>query len=466
MSPGQVLGILWRRSWIAALTLISAIVVAGGVLLFVPGRYDAVATASIDPGRSDPISGAVGMSANLVGINQGNLISLVQSERVALAVVQRLNLAADPTMQNGFRRSEAFGRIPIENWIADQLLVSVAPTFPFGTNVLTIKYKSSSAIQSALIANGFMAATIDAAIEMKAASAEQKAQWFSPQIDALKAELAAARAALQDYQQSSSLLTPMANGDAESTQLLSVAQDLAADKNTLAAMQSRLDSPSVDLSTDPNDPDLQLLASLKNKAATIQSNIELLKSTLGANNPKVFSETADFKSSLAQIDEETKKMREHLRQRIDALKAQIKTLEGARTAALQGMIAVQGQRDKLAELQRDVQVSQEQLEAEEKAASQARLQSKLTFSDMAVLDKATPPAAPAFPKPFVVMAVAIGAGLSLGLILALLAEALDRRVRYGDDLELAVSAPVLGILINNRRSALVTAFRPARIGHG
>ena len=64
------------------------------------------------------------------------------------------------------------------------------------------------------------------------------------------------------------------------------------------------------------------------------------------------------------------------------------------------------------------------------------------------------------------MAVAIGAGLSLGLILALLAEALDRRIRYVGDLELAVAAPVLGILINNRRSALATVLRPARIGHG
>jgi uncharacterized protein involved in exopolysaccharide biosynthesis len=465
MSPGQVLGILWRRSWIAALTLVSAMVVAGGVLLFVPGRYDAITTASIDPSRGDPISGA-SAGSNLVSITQGNLISLVQSERVALTVAQRLNLAADPIMQQGFRRSEAFGRIPIEDWIADQLLLSVVATFPFGTNVLTIKYKSPSAIQSALIANAFMAATVDAAIEMKAASAEQTARWFAPQIDALKADLAAARAALQNYQQSSSLLAPSGGGDADSTQLLTVTQDLAAARNTLAVLQSRVDSPSVDLSTDPSDPDLQLLSTLKNKAVTIQSNIEFLKSTLGANNPKVYSETADLKSSLLQIDDETKKMRDHLRQRIEALKTQIKSLEGARAAALQAMISVQAQRDKLAELQRDVQVRQDQVEAEEKAAAQARLQSKLTFSDIAVVDKATAPATPAFPKPFVVMAVALGAGLSLGLILALLAEALDRRVRYVDDLELAASAPVFGVLINNRRSARTPAMRPARIGHG
>ena len=97
-------------------------------------------------------------------------------------------------------------------------------------------------------------------------------------------------------------------------------------------------------------------------------------------------------------------------------------------------------------LQRDVDFRAEQLNARQKVAEQAKLKSKLTFSDMTVLDKASPPVEPAFPKPFVVMPVGIGAGLALGLILALLAEAADRRVRFPIDLEYAASAPFLGAL--------------------
>ncbi len=55
MSIGQVLYILWRRGWIVALTFVVALLVAVGVLLFVPGRYDATATASIDPGSINPL---------------------------------------------------------------------------------------------------------------------------------------------------------------------------------------------------------------------------------------------------------------------------------------------------------------------------------------------------------------------------------------------------------------------------
>ena len=56
MSVSQVLLILLRRAWIVVLALLTTTIVAGAVLLFVPGRYDAIATASIDPGNVDPIS--------------------------------------------------------------------------------------------------------------------------------------------------------------------------------------------------------------------------------------------------------------------------------------------------------------------------------------------------------------------------------------------------------------------------
>ena len=76
MSVSQILVILLRRAWIVMLALLTTVIVAGGVLLFVPGRYDAIATASIDPGNLDPISE---MEAGLgtIGLMQGNILSLV-----------------------------------------------------------------------------------------------------------------------------------------------------------------------------------------------------------------------------------------------------------------------------------------------------------------------------------------------------------------------------------------------------
>ncbi len=110
------------------------------------------------------------------------------------------------------------------------------------------------------------------------------------------------------------------------------------------------------------------------------------------------------------------------------------------------MITTQPQRDRLGELQREVAFRQDRLGVLEKMAAQARLQSKLTFGEITVLDKAVPPIAPSFPKPMQVILVAAGAGLALGLIFALMAEMADRRVRFPIDLEFGARAPMLGII--------------------
>ena len=207
MSVSQILVILLRRAWIVLLALLTTVIVAGGVLLFVPGRYDAVATASIDPGSVDPIS-ELSPGGGSIMLMQGNILELVASERVAIDVVKRLNLTNNSAVQENFRKSPSFGRESIEEWMADGLVGNVKPEFVMGTNVLAIKYKSGDPNQAALIANAFLAATIDGSVAMKAAEADQTAQWFAPQLDELRKELEDARTALQTFQTKTNMVAP------------------------------------------------------------------------------------------------------------------------------------------------------------------------------------------------------------------------------------------------------------------
>ena len=399
MSVSQVLLILLRRAWIVVLALLTTTIVAGGVLLFVPGRYDAVATASIDPGNIDPISE---MSSGLgaIGLMQGNILSLVTSQRVAIDVVKRLNLTDNPQVQQNFRKSPSFGRESIEEWMAASLVANVDPKFNIGTNVLAIKYKSGDPNQAALIANAFLAATIDGSVAMKAAEADQTARWFAPQLDELRKELDEARAALQAFQAKTNMVAPSATGgDRETSQYMAIsAQELSTARATLTALQSRLTSGSTDLSNDPADPDLQILAGLKEKLTTDEAEIAASKGVLGPNNPKMVAQQANLASVRKQIGEAAEKMRQHLKERIDTMQTQIASLEAEQERAQKSLIEVQAQRDRLSQLQRDVEFRADQLNARERAAEEAKLKSKLTFSDMTVLDKASPPIGPCVSK--------------------------------------------------------------------
>jgi polysaccharide biosynthesis transport protein len=463
MSIGQVLLILWRRGWIVALAFLTAVTVAAAVLTFVPGRFDAIATASIDPGGLDPVSATPGGSPTAIGLMQGNMLQLVSSERVALDVVKRLNLTANPRVQNDFRNSNSFGRESIDEWMAESLLKNVDPKFNIGTNVLSIKYKTGDPNQAALIANTFLASTIDATIAMKAASGDQTARWFAPQLDDMRKELEVARAALENYQKETNLVAPTASSDTESNALAAISQELSSSRAGLTVMQSRLASGDTNLATDPSDPDLQSLATLKEKLLTAQTAVEAVKNSLGANNPRMVAEAASIAALKKQITDAADRLRGHLKARIDQTQDQIAKLEVSQAAAQKALIAAQSQRNRLGELEHDVGFRLEQLNGQEKMAAQARLQSKLTFADIAVLDKAAPPIEPAFPKPMIVIPVAIAAGLALGLVLAMLAEMTDRRIRIPNDLNVACSAPVLGVIDMQRRLRSRAGSRRLRI---
>ena len=468
MSMQQLLYILWRRFWIVGLTFVSTLAGAAAVLLLVPPRYDGVATASIDPGQADPISGQLNGGPNVM-IMQGNLIALARSHQVALEVVKRLDLTANRQVVNDYNASGAAGIANINDWMADEILKHEEAKFAVESNVITITYKSSSPAQSALIANTFLSAFIDAAIEAKGSAAQQAAQWFDPQIDKLRKDLANARDNLAHYQIQSNLLGPTSAGDSENDQLMAVTAELSRARSDLVSLESHLAGP-IDAAAESNDAqsiDLSTLTTLRSNLTAVNADIGKLQVEVGANNPKLVERLSTRKSLMDQIQAQVTGYKKKLEERIVAQKGKLAFLESARADQMKRMIDVQAKRDELASLTREVEFRQDAVDRAAKAALQARLQSQLSFSNISVIDRASPPTSASFPKPLLIALGAVGLGSALGLVLALIAEALDRRVRNAPDLDFAASTPVLGQLVAARAKASRalgrSLFRPARL---
>ena len=111
MSPSQIFSILLRRSWIICLTLLATMTAVTLVLWLVPPRFEAQATATIDPSQTDPITGqSVGASLRFL---QGNMVALAKSQKVALEVVKRLNLTSSQALINQYRASDAVGKVDL-----------------------------------------------------------------------------------------------------------------------------------------------------------------------------------------------------------------------------------------------------------------------------------------------------------------------------------------------------------------
>ena len=450
MSPRQLLVILLRRSWIILVVFAATLASAVGLITFLPPRYEAQATAVIDPAQADPITGqAVGATG--FRVLQGNLASLAKSQRVAVDVVKRLNLTSNPALMAQYRGSDSVGRVDAADFIAADLLRNVVVGFNEGTNVMALTFKSPNPILAAQVANTFLAAFTDAAIDSKVAGAQQTADWFAPQTEKMRQEAEQARLKMSRFQVEQKL-APNDKSDADISALQQISGDLSAARAEVLKLQIALALPDPvpgsigDTGAQPYDS--TLMQSLKKSLSDTAAEVARLQGSLGANNPKIQSLVSAQKGIIAQIAVERRATRVNEETRLQALAGQIAALTTARDEQLAKVIAIQEQREQLALLSRDVEIKQDRYLGASKAASTARLQGQLSFSNIAILDKAATPTSPSFPKPFLVIPAAVAAGLGLGCILALIVEALKRQVRSVRDLGYASSAPSLGEMIS------------------
>ncbi len=312
--------------------------------------------------------------------------------------------------------------------------------------MLTLAIRDRAPEKAARIANSFMAAFIDAAIALKGQAAQKAADWFAPQIEKVALRRAEARARLEAFQTDARLLAPGA-GDSEADRLLQIGNALSLAKTELVALQSQLATPGVS-PNDAQNPDVQTLIALRTSLATAEADIARLQADAGPNHPRMLERQAARDSLRAQIAEAVDAYRAKLADRVAAQLVKVAELEKTYAANVSDMVSVQGQRDRLAHLRAEAQFQQDEYDRLQRAAAQARLQSQLSFSNIAVIDVAAPPSSPIFPKPLPAFALASVVGLGVAVLGALIAETLDRRIRRSEDISEAADAPLLGVALD------------------
>lgn len=122
---------------------------------------------------------------------------------------------------------------------------------------------------------------------------------------------------------------------------------------------------------------------------------------------------------------------------------------------------VLSQRGKLAEakqLQNDVAVLRAQLNETQIKGAKEEQEAQSADAGLTLLSSATPPDSASFPKTIPVMLGAIALGLGLGILLALLFELLNRKVRGPDDLAID-GVPLIGMM-----QGRLAASQPKRLG--
>lgn len=408
MSLVQFLRILAARKAIIIATLLACFFAATVTVFLLPPRYEAHNRVRIDITKPDPLTGQ--MSQQMMNAYIGTQLRMITDVQTAGLVVDDLGWASDPANQAAF---EAAGRPggDIRDWLAQRIVDNTESKFADSANIIDISYRANDPAQAQGLAQAIREAFLKLNREQRTTTAQRSFAMFQEQAQRMLNAVSAAEEERTKFAKENGIVYQPGSIDLESSKLsaLSSAATLPSQGQVVAAAQGnpqlamlKQQIAQAEETLGPNHPTLQ---SLKRQLSVLQSQ--------GSGGSTVVGGT-----SRAQI-------------------------ESAYQAQKARVMAQADKMDRLNQMEADIAVKRDQYQKLAAKAEEMKSIAQSSDTNMEPLGNTNLPDAPVWPNKPAIIAGAIGLGLVLGILLALLVELFSRRVRSEDDLEFATGAPVL-----------------------
>jgi uncharacterized protein involved in exopolysaccharide biosynthesis len=427
MSLIQFLRILAARRGIVLAALLSCFLVALIMSQILPKRYEATARVMIDTTRPDPVTGlTIGAGYRAFIKTQTELI---EDEQNAGRVVDKLGWANDPALIQAHASATKGTDVGIRRWLARQILEGVTAQVIEPSNIIEIKFISSTPDSAGKIATAIREVYIESTIDGRQEVAGREADMFVEETEKARVALVAAEGERAKFAKEKGLaLQGGALIDVESAKLATLT-------NQSASAATALQTPTPDV-TPPGGVTLQL--------AAINQQIAQAAETLGPNNPN-FQALQRQKTLLEGELAKEKAVIAAYRNRPTTSTA-VAQIDAAYNAQKNRVIGQSEALSKLEQMNREIDVKRDQYLRASQRSAQLRLEASTTETTITPLGEATVPDSPSSPKVPLIIFGSIGFGLALGVGLALLIELFGRRVRSDEDLEYAAKAPVFAVI--------------------
>ncbi|MBC9032807.1 exopolysaccharide biosynthesis protein EpsF [Sphingomonas sp. JC676] len=421
MSLVQFFRILWARRWIILPAFLVCVATAAIVSQFLPQRYRASTRVVLDTFKPDPVTGQV-MSSQFMRAYTQTQIELIEDYRTAGRVVDALGWVNDPGNIAAFNASSAAASGDIRRWLAQNIIANTKAGIIEGSNILEISYIDTTAERAEQIANLVRKAFLEESLAYKRDAANKSAAWYALQADSARKALTEAEDTRTAFAKANDIVLTSANTDLDTQKLEQLeGQSVAAQSSpTMSAPSGGMGPAAIQL-------------------AAIDQQLEQAATTLGPNHPM-------FQSLQRQrVVVAAAAAREKSAGGASSV-VNVGAIRNAANAQKSQVIAKSEKLDQLVRLQRDVELKKEQFLKASSRVGDLRLEGNSDDAGMTTLGEATAPENPYFPNVPLIVGGAAGFGLGLGVLIALLVELLGRRVRSTEDLELAVGAPVFGVI--------------------
>lgn len=429
----NVFGLLRRRIWLVVAITVVVVGAAGIALLALKPVYTATALVLVDPSKKNLLNpeDALGGSGS-DSLRVDSEVELVKSETTLLAVARELDLASDPefglrfglrdTLLAFFRLAEP--KLPTGddayNFIINGVRDAVTVQRRGLTFLIAVDARSARPEFAAKLANAVARKYIQQQLEAKVASTLSSRDIIDARISDASSTVALSERAFDDFIDANLPRISDATGRSD---FAAIRQQIDALTRIRSEGDTRVQSAELSLS----QRDWSTVASsLKDEAvANLERQREQLLSSLnaaGEGNQAAIDLRAELGKVESNLEAAAREAVSALRQSVADSQAQVSELRGQLRTSILGSDLPTDILTSIYELQQRAEIARAQYQTLLTRLKDLDTQAFLQVADSRVVSEATPPTAPSFPNPRLILILAGFIGVSLGVGLAFLVE--------------------------------------------
>ncbi|GAB1720944.1 MAG: Lipopolysaccharide biosynthesis [Nitrosospira sp.] len=442
MTLRQILLILRARYKAVIFTLLFVVTATLVISLLLPKQYTASTAVVVDVKSPDPLAGI--LPALATPSYMATQMDIIYSDRVAQRVVKLLRMDESASVKEQWM-DDTEGKGDLVAWLANLLKKKLDLKPARDSNVINIDFTANDPAFATAVANAFAQAYIAINLELRVEPARLYATWFEDQTKTLRDELEQAKRALSAHQQEAGIVAIDERLDHEVTKLNDLSTQLTIVQAQTSDSSSKRKS-SFNSETLPEVMQSPLVNSLKADIARLEAKLQESSVNLGRNHPQTQRAQSELASLRKKLAGEIRQISESIGTSYEVGKEKERELREAMELQKRRVLELNGQRDQISVLQRDVEAAQRAFEGVSQRSTQTRLESLAAQTNIAILNPASMPTEASRPKILINLLVATFVGTLLGVAMALIREFRNRRVRSEEDLIEIIDLPVLATL--------------------
>jgi uncharacterized protein involved in exopolysaccharide biosynthesis len=429
-----------RQRWliIAAFTLVG-LGLAGAYALLAPPIFKSAASVVVDVRSAETI----GSQTQAEGMSPEYLLTLediLKSSRVAERAVELIDAEQLPRIAASYGWTPAMG--PLKEYLGEQLRQQMTVESSLGSSrLMQIGFLSGDPSFSATMANAFAEAFIDVNLALQTEPARSAAQSYEQQLQGKAEELQQAQRRLAALQQELGVINAEGGGSADNVNLTTLATQLA--NATAAAETASSEAQAGALPAVESDP---VIAQLDIQLAGLRAQLAQMQTLAGPNNAQV----RQLSNQIASLESQKRQQVSAALASKAAQAAQARRIQqgiaGQVAAQMQRTITSQGAESELAQAKLDVEGVQQAYDQMAQRRTQLEVLAESGQSNISVLTPALPSMLPVGPRRFLAVFFGIVLALAAGVVVAVLLELANLKIRVAEELDAWLGIPDLGAI--------------------